>query len=354
MLQALAPAPRADLDPLLAGLPYDLPVRAILAGTAAGRLWVDAPGRPRLLLAWNSRDHLYLALRADDTHRSLGVALYEDLATTLAGQVLAPARLLGAWGLVWQHGPLQVTTPLVQCLLQGHEAMLDLRHVYAPPMVAPSPLAPPPPVAHPAIVPVDATLLAQSHLAHHKGLTDWIAENWANAAAYLEYGFGYAWVEDGRLLSYCMADYASAGADGAPLVGIGIATRPEACNRGHTTHLAQAFLAECARRGVRPHWDCWNSNLPSIAVAEKAALRLRNTYPVRFFWFNALDNAVVQLRLALAHNETTACRGWLQRVLERAHGPAAPTARLWPDDDLAQRLCDDPELAALLAGDRGP
>ena len=120
MLFTLAAQPRADLEPLLAGLPYDLPVRAILAGTASGRLWVDALERPRLLLAWDGRAHIFLALRPDDTRRSLGVGLYEELAATLESQILGPARLLGGWGVALHHGPLHLTAPLVHCLLQGH------------------------------------------------------------------------------------------------------------------------------------------------------------------------------------------------------------------------------------------
>ena len=38
------------------------------------------------------------------------------------------------------------------------------------------------------------------------------------------------------------------------------------------TEHAEAFLAECSRRGWTASWDSWAQNLPSVAVAEKVGL----------------------------------------------------------------------------------
>jgi hypothetical protein len=83
-------------------------------------------------------------------------------------------------------------------------------------------------------------------------------------------------------------------------------------------------------------------------VAEKVGLVLGRTYPVRFGWHNALDRAVVHLRMALKRGDTRAAHGWLVRVVNRQAGPAADTARLWPDPELRRRLDAFPDLAQLL------
>lgn len=353
MLQVACPTDRPSLAPLLDALPYSVPAYAILAGTCGGRVWIDTRERPHLALAWDGRHNVYLARRPDDSRRSLGVELYEAIEQVLEHQIFAFGLTTGSWGYVVQYGPIHLCEPIVRALLHGREALPDLRRVYQLPEDqqaeerAPGDGTPSP--TEGAILPVGEALLGRTDLEHHECVTAWIAENWMDEETYREQGFGLGWVQGARIVSWCMAEYVAQGPGGVCRAGIGIETLPEARNRGYATHLARAFVAECEAREIVPHWDCWNDNLASIAVAEKAGFRLRRTYPVRFGWFNMLDTAVVHLRLALERQDVVACRGWLRRVLARADTPAAQTARLWPNSELLRRLYDEPELAAMLS-----
>ena len=335
-------------------LPYSVQAYAVLAGVAHGRIWVDQIARPRVMLIWDGRHNIYLACRPDETRRSLGIALYDDLERTLSQQVLALGALAGQWGYALQHGPGHLSEPIVRSLLHGRESLLDLRRVYhlqasamdvpiAGEAVGDAELD-----AGCAIEPVDETFLANSERPNHEQVVNWIAENWRGVKAFLEYGFGFALTRGHDVLSWCMAEYVSAGPDGGLRAGIGIETVPAARNHGYATRLARRFVAECHVRETIPHWDCWNDNRPSIAFAEKAGFVLDRTYPIRFGWHNALDRAVVHLRIALGRDDRWAARGWLGRVIERQAGPAAETSRLWPNPELREQLEDHPDLKDLL------
>jgi GNAT superfamily N-acetyltransferase len=356
MLQIACPSDRPDLEPLLDALPYSVPAYAILAGTSGGRVWIDTRERPRIALAWDGRHNLYLARRPEDTRLSLGVALYEAIEQVLKRQIFAFGLTTGSWGYVVQYGPIHLCEPIVRSLLRGREAIPDLRRLYKLPedqqVEERSPGNRMGSPAEGAILPVDEAFLRRADLEHHRHVTEWVAENWADEATYCEQGFGFVWTQGARVLSWCMAEYVAEGPGGVHRAGVGIETLPEARNQGYATRLARAFVAECGARETVPHWDCWNDNLASVSVAEKAGFRLHRTYPVRFGWFNMLDTAVVHLRLALERQDVVACRGWLRRVLARADTPAVQTARLWPNRELVLRLQDEPELAAMLSDAR--
>jgi len=52
-------------------------------------------------------------------------------------------------------------------------------------------------------------------------------------------------------------------------IGIGIETVEDCQGKGYATMAAREFVRHAARQGLRPHWDCWTSNTPSVRVAEK-------------------------------------------------------------------------------------
>lgn len=57
---------------------------------------------------------------------------------------------------------------------------------------------------------------------------------------------------------------------------------------GLATLTARAFVVRCVREGIAPHWDCWTTNLPSVAVAEKVGFVKALEYTV---WFGKMNGA---------------------------------------------------------------
>ena len=100
--------------------------------------------------------------------------------------------------------------------------------------------------------------------------SDWskeFCETFASADDYLKRGFGFAILDDGKLVSGAstMTVY-----DGG--TEIQVATHEEYRRRGLAMPCAAALVRECAKRNTRPHWDAAN------LVSKKMALDLGYEY----------------------------------------------------------------------------
>ena len=91
-----------------------------------------------------------------------------------------------------------------------------------------------------------------------------IAWMWPSLERFYQNGFGRAALSGGRLVCWCTAEYVSRRA-----CGVGIETAPEFRGKGIATRTALHFAADCARRGITPHWECDRDNAASARVAEK-------------------------------------------------------------------------------------
>jgi len=74
---------------------------------------------------------------------------------------------------------------------------------------------------------------------------------------------------------WCTAEYVS-----DRKLGIGIETLPAYQGRGFATLTAAAFVQLCCARGLMPHWDAFQSNAPSLAVARKVGFEPVAEYAV--------------------------------------------------------------------------
>ncbi len=101
--------------------------------------------------------------------------------------------------------------------------------------------------------------------------------------AFLNRGFGYALVLEGRVCGFCTAEYLS-----EKECAIGIAVEEEYRQRGYASQMTASFLGECARRGLMPYWECWKNNIPSAKTAERAGFEKLADYPVLLAEFTAL------------------------------------------------------------------
>lgn len=96
-------------------------------------------------------------------------------------------------------------------------------------------------------------------------------ETFESAEDYLEKGFGYAAVKDGKLISATstMTVY-----DGG--TEIQIATHPDYRKKGLALPTAGAFILECMKRGIRPCWDA--ANEASLHMALKLGYEYKGEY----------------------------------------------------------------------------
>lgn len=106
-----------------------------------------------------------------------------------------------------------------------------------------------------------------------------LSERWSQAFVgnFLDYndfarsGFGCCIAHGGKLV--CAASCYSSYSRG---VEVEIATHPDYRRRGLATAAGAAFIAECVRRGLTPHWDAGNTM--SLKIAEKLGFSLKEGY----------------------------------------------------------------------------
>jgi len=87
---------------------------------------------------------------------------------------------------------------------------------------------------------------------------------WESPQAFLAHGFGFWMLAKEDLACECRTVFIGGGA-----VEIDIHTEEDFRKRGLATYTCAAFITECLARGLRPNWECWWDNEPSIALAIK-------------------------------------------------------------------------------------
>ncbi|MBX2997897.1 MAG: GNAT family N-acetyltransferase [Caldilineaceae bacterium] len=112
---------------------------------------------------------------------------------------------------------------------------------------------------------IDRAFLERDDLDNLDEIRGEVAWMWSSLDRFYAQGFGIAAVIADSAVCWCTAEYVS-----RSTCGIGIATVPDFQRRGIATAVAVRFVEESLRRGLIPHWECYDQNLPSVRVAEKA------------------------------------------------------------------------------------
>jgi RimJ/RimL family protein N-acetyltransferase len=126
--------------------------------------------------------------------------------------------------------------------------------------------------------PLDAAFLAEARWQNRGFLESKLDQFWGDHEAFLSNGVGYAVVHEEAIAALCFSAFVA-----GPVHAIDIETTPAARRKGFARSAAMAFLAECSRRGLRPHWDCMAENAASRALAEGLGFRLAREYPLYSF-----------------------------------------------------------------------
>ena len=98
---------------------------------------------------------------------------------------------------------------------------------------------------------------------------------WESAQIFLEKGLGFWLMAANEIASRCWSVFASRSA-----VEIEIHTDEKYRRQGLAAITASAFIAECLARGLRPNWECWWDNQPSVALAQKLGFEPTIDHPV--------------------------------------------------------------------------
>lgn len=232
-----------------------LVVDGVAAGNTPATVWADDAGAPRSALVWDGAHNLYFA---GDLDRAGG---WRDL----FDREIAPAGT----GILKVHAGAASAAAIFAGLRMRERERVFYRRDAAP--VADRRRALPTGFR---ITPIHDGYDDLSALTNAGDVTAEIESGWHSVADFRRDGFGFAVHTGDTIVCWCTAEFRSGGK-----CGIGIETVAAYQGRGLATLTAVAFVEHCATRGVTPHWDAWASNLPSVAVAEKAGFQLVERYP---------------------------------------------------------------------------
>ncbi len=105
-----------------------------------------------------------------------------------------------------------------------------------------------------------------------------ISTFWDSHLSFFRSGICYAALEDSNLASICISGFV---ADRTHVIDI--ETQQAFQRRGYAYVVGRAFVDECSRTGLAPHWDCMDDNIASIALAEKLGFALDRSYSLYSF-----------------------------------------------------------------------
>ncbi|GAP14326.1 acetyltransferase [Longilinea arvoryzae] len=272
MFTLLTPDRYPSAAPIFQPLDLHLTIASILAGYTPGQIAVDDPQAPTAAAAWFGHK-LFLAGNSRNVDFIQQLSAYFD-------QVLFPqARQRGqevfiafladaAWKtqfstLFGSNFARQVDAPRQVHTFRSGANRFDTAWREKIP-------------AGLHLSPVDAQLLAQTHLKHMDYLTDETQSERSSVQDFLDHSFGVCLHTDESLIAWCLSEY-NAGAR----CEVGIATVDEYQRRGLGTLVGSAFIEEALKRGIAEiGWHCWARNEASAALARRLGYALMLDYPV--------------------------------------------------------------------------
>lgn len=248
MIELRTAEQKQAVAPFLAPLTtHHLSVAAVLAGTVAGKVWVDTPEQPRVGYA-ETPEGYYLT---GDPHASDLYAALHALIPPYAYLIVEPAAWDAVLDQVWSN---PFARPHGRRTYRLHSLRLTGWRTHLP--------------AGYSVVPLDAALAERTELQGHAHLMDH-AENWPSRDAFLALNCGVCAIRDDAIVSYALADC---------VVGdrceLGVATEAAHRRRGLATLVTAAAIERAQAAGIQEiGWQCFASNAGSIAVAEKVGFQ---------------------------------------------------------------------------------
>ena len=266
-MHLLKPNEIARIRPLTQHPHLALVIDAIVAGNSPAKVWVDDRAQPGSAYLWD-RAHCHFLLG------DFGKPAFIQSVRDLVRQEIAPEVLAQGRAFLKVHYSSADWEDQISTVFDAAELVRRERVFYALDRLAKPDWRASVPSGF-SVQQIDVDLLATDRLRGIEILRTEIQTGWHSVEDFLHTGFGYCLLRENEIVTWCTAEYVSAGK-----CGIGIETAVEHMRRGFGTITASAFVEHAASKGITPHWDSWKMNLPSVAVAHKVGFRLISEYAV--------------------------------------------------------------------------
>lgn len=254
----------ARVRPLLEELAHLLPLAGVLEGRHTGRLFVDDLLHPTVVLVWTPWGYYYLGGAVTLSCCSALVDLFS--------QTLVPDSIAGGeHGLLLTLGERRWVAQFDRLLGKG--AWLELqRRTFTLDSAAFAQHC-----GWQGRVPQEFTMQPVGY-AEAQLLEGELRATWPSLDAFLDQGIGFCLTHHDEPVSACTSAFVAGGA-----VEIGVYTDPAYRRRGLATLTAAALIEACLDRGLRPNWECFADNAPSVALAQRLGFVPAGGYPI-YYW----------------------------------------------------------------------
>lgn len=104
---------------------------------------------------------------------------------------------------------------------------------------------------------------------------EYYKEYWGSVDKFINNGFGYCILYNGKIVSICTSIYVGGG-----YAEIDIFTHPDFRGKGLGILAAAAFIEHCIENGIKPSWDCAIDNLQSCKLASRLGFMSNEQYSI--------------------------------------------------------------------------
>jgi RimJ/RimL family protein N-acetyltransferase len=245
-----------------------IPLQGLLKGQHPARLFCDAHESPTCAFAWTGWGYFYLA---GDTANA---AFASDLRRLLDEELLPASYALGQSGfilwpdvLAWENRLADILPGRTPFKIYRRTFQFDPVTYYEGRYSRP---------ALPAGFTFDS--IDCETLAGDERLASEVLAAWRSTDDFLESGLGVCLCQGKTPVSTCISLFL---ADGA--AEISIYTNEEYRQRGFAILTADRFIDACLKRGLRPNWECFWDNVPSVRLAENLGFKAQGDVSV-YYW----------------------------------------------------------------------
>lgn len=237
------------LVPLIEPLRFNLILTVALEQTSPAKIFVDDAVQPRSAFLLTAEGYYLVGAAGHKAfNQHLKQYIFSDIFNDEDDVVLEFADL--AWGEVLDDLFEKRVVKYPRYYYTFETFQLDWRSLLPPDFT---------------MLPVDAAFLARPSLKNMEAVRAGITGNWLSVEHFLQHGFGMCLVTGETIVSWCLADCAS-----ASRCEIGIHTDPAYQRRGFAALTVAAAVELAQRKGYAEiGWHCWVHNLASWKVAER-------------------------------------------------------------------------------------
>jgi RimJ/RimL family protein N-acetyltransferase len=252
-----------------------IPLQGVFEQRHPARVFIDQINQPSTAFVWDRWGYFYLA---GDPNRPETRSSLQEL---LEGSLLPASRSIGQSDFILWPDSTAWRAALAD-VLPGRSLINIFRRTfhfdpatfyegrYSRPSLPPGF----------TLTPIDASIIGQ-----HPFLEAEILTAWDTIDAYLEDGVGVCLLEGEQLASVCFSMFVASGA-----AEVNVFTAKDYRQKGFATLTSAAFIDACLKRKMRPNWECFADNLPSVRLAENLGFKADKDIPV-YYWEESSEYA---------------------------------------------------------------